>query len=204
MADRPFVSALVLAAGASTRFGQPKQILPFGAGTLLGAVVAEAMAASAPDEVVVVIGGAVTEVRRRVEFGGARVVENPEFGQGCASSYRAGIAALDARAEAVAVLLGDQPGADRMVIDSVVDGWRRTRDRIVLASYRGREGHPLVFARALFAELVGLHGEKAAWKIVDAHPEWVRRVPIDRLRPADVNTWQDYEALLRDAVGPRG
>ncbi len=199
---RPFVSALVLAAGASTRLGQPKQLLPFGSTTLLGRVVSEVSAAGALDEVVVVIGGAAAEVRRRVDFGGAKVVENPEFGQGCASSYRTGIAALDARAEAVAVMVGDQPGIDRAVIDAVVTEWRRTRDRIMLTSYRGGEGHPLMFGRALFEQLVVLRGDKAAWKIVDAHPDWVRPVPVDRPLPADVNTWQEYEALLRNAVGP--
>jgi len=199
---RPFVSALVLAAGASTRLGQPKQLLPFGSTTLLGSVVAEVQAASALDEVVVVIGGAAAEVRRRVDLGGAKVVENPEFSHGCASSYRTGIGALDVRAEAAAVLLGDQPGVDRVVIDVMVDEWRRTRDRIMLASYRAREGHPIVFARALFPELVALRGDKAAWKIVDAHRDWIRPVPVDRPHPRDVNTWQEYEALLRNAVGP--
>ena len=193
---RPFVSGLILAAGASTRLGQPKQLLPFGTTTLLGRVVAEARAASALDEVVVVTGGAATEVRRRVDFAGAKVVENPEFAQGCSSSYRTGLEALDPRAQAVAVLLGDQPGVDR----TVVDEWRLTQDRIMLASYKTREGHPLVFARALFDQLVALQGDKAAWKIVDAHRDWIRAVPVDRPHPRDVNTWEDYEDLLRSAA----
>ena len=193
---RPFVSGLVLAGGASTRLGQPKQLLPFGTTTLLGRVVAEARAASALDEVVVVIGGAATEVRRRVDLAGAKVIENPEFTQGCSSSYRTGLGAMDPRAQAVAVLLGDQPGVDRIVIDTVVDEWRRTRDRILLASYRTREGHPLVFARPLFDQLTALQGDKAAWKIVDAHRDWIRAVPVDRPHPRDVNTWEEYEDLL--------
>ena len=194
---RPFVSGLVLAAGASTRLGQPKQLLPFGGTTLLGHVVDEARAAAALDEVVVVIGGAADEVRRRVDFAGARVVENPAFGDGCATSYRTGLAAMDARAEAVVILLGDQPGVEHAVIDRVVDEWRRKRDRITLARYQGREGHPLVFARALFDQLAALRGDKAAWKIVDAHRDWMRHVSIDRPHPRDVNTFAEYEALLR-------
>jgi len=194
---RPFVSGLVLAAGASTRLGQPKQLLPFGGTTLLGHVVAEARAASALDEVIVVIGGAAAEVRRRVDLGGATVVENPAFGEGCSASYRTGLAALDPSAEAVVILLGDQPGVDRAVIDTVVEEWRRTRNRMMLASYQGREGHPLVFGRDLFDQLIALRGDKAAWKIVDAHRDWIRAVPIDRPHPRDVNTREEYEALLR-------
>lgn len=200
---RPFVSGLVLAAGASTRLGQPKQLLAFGSTTLLGHVVAEVSAASALDEVVVVIGGAAADVRRRVDFATARVVENAEFAEGCAASYRTGLAALDPRAAAVAVLLGDQPTVERAVIDTVIGEWRRGGDPIVLASYRGLEGHPLVFSRALFGELAGLRGDKAAWKIVDARRDQVRPIPIDRPHPRDVNTREEYEALLRDAArGP--
>ena len=196
---RPFVSGLVLAAGASTRLGRPKQLLPFGATTLLGHVFAEARAAASLDELIVVIGGAAAEVRQRVDLADAKVVENPEFGDGCSTSYRTGLAALDPRAEAVVILLGDQPGVERAVIDTVVDEWRRTRDRIMLAAYRGREGHPLVFARALFDQLVALRGDKAAWKIVDAHRDWIRAVPMDRAHPRDVNTPEEYEGLLRAA-----
>jgi molybdenum cofactor cytidylyltransferase len=198
---RSFVSGLVLAAGASTRLGQPKQLLPMGSTTLLGWVLAEARAATVLDEVIVVLGGAAAEVRQRVDLAGVKVVENPEFGEGCAASYRTGLGMVDPRAEAVAVLLGDQPGADRSVIDTVVEAWCRTRDRIMLASYRGREGHPLVFAQPLFDQLAALHGDKAAWKIVDAHRNWIGTVPMDRPAPRDINTWQEYEATLRDAGG---
>lgn len=198
---RPFVSGLVLAAGASTRLGQPKQLLPMGPTTLLGWVLAEARAATALDEVIVVLGGAADDVRQRVDLSGVKVVDNPEFGEGCAASYRTGLAVVDPRAEAVAVVLGDQPGADRSVIDTVVEAWRRTRNRIMLASYRGREGHPLIFAQALFDQLAALHGDKAAWKIVDARRDWIETVPLDRPAPRDINTWQEYAAVLRDAGG---
>ena len=198
---RPFVSGLVLAAGASSRLGQPKQLLPFGTTTMLGKVIAEARAATALDEVIVVLGGAAAEVRRQVDLAGATVVENPEFTTGCSSSYRTGLGAINPRAEAVAILLGDQPGVDYTVIDTVVDAWRRTRDPIMLAAYRTREGHPLVFARALFDQLEVLQGDKAAWKIVDARRAEILTVAVDRPHPRDVNTWEEYEQLLVDRRG---
>jgi molybdenum cofactor cytidylyltransferase len=187
----------VLAAGASTRLGQPKQLLPFGTTTLLGTVLTQARAATALDEIVVVLGGAAADVRRQVDLTGTTVVENPEFSTGCSSSYRTGISALSPRAEAVVILLGDQPGVDPAVIDTVVQEWRRTRERIMLAAYAGREGHPLVFARELFDQLVALQGDKAAWKIVDARRADLRAVAVDRPHPRDVNTWEEYQLLLQ-------
>ena len=60
----------------------------------------------------------------------------------------------------------------------------------------------MVFARQLFDQLRQLQGDKAAWKILDAHPEWVRDVAVDRAFPEDVDTRQDYETLLRQATPP--
>ena len=95
------------------------------------------------------------------------------------------------------VLLGDQPGVDSTVIDQVAEDWRTQGGRIALTSYRGRRGHPMVFARELFDHLRQLSGDKAAWKILDAHPHWVRDVAVDHAFPEDVDTRQDYETLLR-------
>ena len=193
---RPFVSGLVLAAGGSTRLAQPKQLLPFRGATLLGWVMAQVSAATSLDEVIVVLGGVSAEIRTRVNLTAATVVENPDFAQGCSSSYRVGVGAVDRRAAAVAVLLGDQPGVDGAVIDRVVEAWRRNQGQIVVASYRDRPGHPIIFPRSLFDQLAALKGDKAAWKILDAHPEWVHHADVDRLHPPDVNTWRDYEAAL--------
>jgi CTP:molybdopterin cytidylyltransferase MocA len=60
----------------------------------------------------------------------------------------------------------------------------------------------MIFARALYDQLQQLQGDKAAWKILDAHPEWVRDVELDRAFPEDVDTWQDYETLLRETTRP--
>ena len=197
---KKFISGLILAAGTSSRMGQPKQLLPFRGTILLDWVMAQAESARALDEVIVILGRAAEEIQPRLRNTRARVIVNPVFTEGCSGSYKAGMASIDQRAEAVMVLLGDQPGVESAVIDQVADDWRTKGGRIALTSYRGRRGHPMVFARELFEQLRQLSGDKAAWKILDAHPDWVRDVAVDHAFPDDVDTRKDYEALLREAA----
>src|SRR5215470_9361628 len=106
---RRFISGLILGAGASQRLGPPKQLLPFRGTTLLGWVVQQAEHAAGLDEVIVVLGRAEDEIREQVDFGSARVIENPVFTEGCSSSYKAGLAALNPKSQAIMIILGDQP-----------------------------------------------------------------------------------------------
>jgi molybdenum cofactor cytidylyltransferase len=198
---RRFISGLVLGAGASSRFGQPKQLLSYRGTTLLGWVINQAERATGLDEVIVVLGRAADEIREKVVFGHAKVVENPVFVEGCASSYRAGVGAIDPRSDAIMIILGDQPGVDPETINLVADEWRRGDGHIALASYRGRKGHPMLFAKPLFDKLAGLHGDKAAWKIVDANPDLVREVQFDRPYPEDINTLEDFRRAAEHIDG---
>jgi molybdenum cofactor cytidylyltransferase len=190
-----FISGLILGAGASQRLGPPKQLLPFRGTTMLGWVVDQAQRAAGLDEIVVVLGRAADQVRERVDFGAARVVENPVFTDGCASSYRAGLAALNPESEAIVIILGDQPGIAPEIIDRLASEWRRNEPPIALCSYQGRKGHPMIFARSMFDQLQGLHGDKAAWKLVDANSASVQEVHFNLPFPDDINTPADVERL---------
>ena len=190
-----FISGLVLGAGASSRYGQPKQLLPFRETTLLGWVITQAERARELGEVIVVLGRAADEIRERVDFGNAKVVDNPVFTEGCSSSYRAGLGAIDPRADAIMIILGDQPGVTPEIIDGVAEKWREGDKQIVLASYQGRLGHPMLFAKPMFDKLVGLHGDKAAWKLVDAHPDLLIEAPFDRPFPEDIDTVEDFKRV---------
>ena len=192
---KKFISGLILGAGASQRLGPPKQLLPFRGTTMLGWVVDQAERATGLDELVVVLGRAADEVRERVNLGAARVVENPVFTEGCASSYRAGLAALNPEAEAIMIILGDQPGIAPEIIDGLAAEWRRGDAPIALCSYQGRKGHPMIFARSMFDQLERLHGDKAAWKLVDANAELVQEVHFNLPFPDDINTPADVERL---------
>jgi molybdenum cofactor cytidylyltransferase len=192
---RKFISGMILGAGASKRFGEPKQLLPYAGTTLLGWVVSQAQQAIDLDELVVVLGRSAEEIRARVDFGAAKVVENLVFTEGCASSYRAGIAAIDSHAEAIMIILGDQPGITPEIINTLAGEWRHTGAPIALCSYEGRKGHPMIFARTLFEQLEVLHGDKAAWKLVDAHAELVHLVHLSLPFPDNINTREDFERI---------
>jgi len=192
---RQFISGLILGAGASQRLGPPKQLLPFRDTTMLGWVVRQAQSATGIDELVVVLGRAADEVLERVDFGTARVVENKVFTEGCSSSYRAGLAALNPESQAIMIILGDQPGILPEVIDTLAEDWRRTEALIALCSYNGRKGHPMIFSKAMFDQLEGLHGDKAAWKLVDANADRVQEVQFNLPFPDDINTAADFERI---------
>ena len=192
---KAFISGLVLGAGASQRFGPPKQLLPYRNTTMLGWVVDQAQRASGLDEIVVVLGRAADQVREQVDFGAARVVENPVFGEGCSSSYRAGIGAINSESAAIMIILGDLPGITPEIIDRLADEWREHDSAIALCSYQGRKGHPMIFARSMFPQLVDLHGDKAAWKLVDANESLIHEVRFDLPYPDDINTREDFERL---------
>ena len=189
------IVGVVLGAGRSSRFGTPKQLLPFGDTTMLGQVVRNANA-SRLDRVVVVLGRASGELRGSVDFGRAVVVDNTAYGTGCASSLLAGMDAAGEDCEALVLLLGDQPGVRAEFVDAVLSEWRSSRPWASVTSYGGELGHPFVFAREAFEQLRGLHGDKAVWKLIEAYPRRVRRAEIEAALPPDVDTPEDYELAL--------
>ncbi len=193
----PFVTGLVLAAGGSSRLGEPKQLLPYGSGTLLDHAL-ETARASAFDQLIVAIGGSSREVRSRVDLSGAEVVENPDFGEGCSSSIAAGLSALDPRAELLVLMLGDQPGVTPATVRALVAG---CGEGTVLAAcvYDDGRGHPLAFGRAVFGDLRELHGDKAVWKLMERRSDEVVEVRVPGQIPRDVNTREDYEAVLAES-----
>lgn len=194
MSAESFVSGLVLAAGGSRRLGEPKQLLPYGSGTLLDHVLDTARA-SGFDQLVVVVGGGSHEVRDRVDLADTEVVENPEYGEGCSSSIAAGIRAVDPRCETLVLMLGDQPGVTAATVRTLVAG-RGEDASLAVCRYEDGRGHPLAFGRALFGELGDLHGDKAVWKLLDRRAAELVEVRIPGPVPRDVDTRQDYEAVL--------
>jgi CTP:molybdopterin cytidylyltransferase MocA len=205
------IVGLVLAAGASRRLGRNKLLLPFRGGTVLSTTVARLLA-SILDRVIVVLGYAEGEVRSRAglsEDPRLAIVANPGWEEGMASSLRRGVEAA-AEAEAVIVALGDQPDTDPEVVGRLVTAFRGGAtlavpvhgvpaetgidERATAETGIESTGHPVLFARALFPELLALRGDKGARDVVKRH--WSEAVKVAAVPLHDVDTEGDYRALL--------
>jgi molybdenum cofactor cytidylyltransferase len=194
-----FVTGLVLGAGGSERLGRPKQLLPYRGATLLGHVVG--VARTCPlDQLVVTLGGAAGEVRRAVDLQGLEVVVNDAYGEGCSSSIAAALRAVDSRCDVLVLMLGDQPGVTAATVAALLAG--RGGAPLAVCRYDDGRGHPIAFARSTFAALADLHGDKGVWRLLDQRADDVTEVPIDGPIPLDVDTEEDYAAVLAGARAP--
>lgn len=197
-ATEPFVAGLVLGAGGSKRLGRPKQLLPYGDGTLLGHVVGVARSCGL-HQTVVAVGGAADEVRAGVDLDGTDVVVNDAYGEGCSSSIAAAIrGAVDPRCDVLVLMLGDQPGVTKDTVATLLAGRRDAP--LALCAYDDGPGHPIAFGHSMFGALTALHGDKGVWRLLDERAADVVRVPVAGPIPLDVDTQEDYEAVLRDLV----
>ena len=190
-----FVTGLVLGAGGSSRLGRPKQLLPYGDRTLLEHTLDTARACNF-NQLVVPIGGAADEVRERVDLTGAEVVVNYAYGSGCSSSIAAALSAVDPRCEVLVLMLGDQPGVTPATVQTLLDG--RGDAPLAVCRYDDGRGHPLAFDRSVFAQLGDLHGDKGVWRLLDERAGDVVEVPIAGPVPLDVDTPEDYRAVLEE------
>ena len=197
----PVIVGVIVAAGASTRMGRPKQLLEIGGRPLLQWVV-DAAEASTLDRVVVVTGHAADEVRAAITLDRAVWAHNPDPGRGTMSSLRTGLAVVDAP-DAVMKLVCDQPEVTSDVIDGLVGSWDAAAHRAALAAYQDGNGHPMLIASSVLDGVIEEDGDRLLWGVVEAHPELVSRLVVDRLRPIDINTGADLElAALRLGYEP--
>lgn len=193
----PGVTAVVLAAGASERMGEPKLLLPFRGGTVLGTTIA-VVTGSAVDRVVVVTGTAADAVEASIDASGVSVVRNPDPGRGNMSSLLTGTAS-DPGAEAYVLVPGDMPTVTRVAIDALVDRWHAISPWAAVTRYRDRIAHPFLLSRAAIGETAGVGGSKVLWRaLVESGDERVDRIAVDDDAPLDLNTPEDYRALIAD------
>ena len=154
------------------------------------------------DQLLCVIGGGAPQITATVDLDGVQVVENNHFGEGCSSSIAAALTAVDPRCDVLVLMLGDQPGVSAATVAKLLAG--RGDSDLAACAYDDGRGHPLAFARSTFDQLASLHGDKGVWKLLDRHGDQVVDVPVDGAIPRDVDTWEDYEAVVREAASLPG
>ncbi|WP_017721223.1 nucleotidyltransferase family protein [Kamptonema formosum] len=192
----PHVGLVLLAAGASTRMGTPKQLLLYQGRSLLRHS-AEVAVASKCRPVAVVLGASAGLLRNEVRHLSVRVVENEQWAEGISSSIRRGIEALNAgptELEAVVIMLCDQPFVSAESINKLVDTYSLSGQPIVASEYAGTLGVPALFSRRLFSELASLSGDRGAKDIIRNYSQYVACIPFSE-GATDIDTLEDFERL---------
>lgn len=172
------ISAIVLAAGQSKRMGKAKQLLPFGEGTILETVI-NSLAESKVYEIILVLGYRGEEIRESLLYAPAKTVINPSYQEGMSSSIICGMNAVDENADAVMIVLGDQPLIGTDVIDRLVKEYRGGDRGIVVPLYKKRRGNPVIFDTKYKDKLSALHGDIGGREIVASDSEDVLEVNIE-------------------------
>ena len=190
----PPVTGVVLAAGSSRRLGTPKQLLPYRDTTLLGATLQVARDAGF-DQLIVTLGGAAQAVRDAVPLDEADAVAVNDVGTGCSASLRAALERVDPRAAGIVLMLGDQPCVQPATLRRMITEGPATD--ITVCRYADGIGHPFWLSRGVVGELRQLHGDKGVWKLVESGPHPVRELEVDGPIPLDVDTWDDYQRLVK-------
>lgn len=189
------VSAIVLAAGAGSRFGGGKLLAPFEGKTLIE-VTLEGLREAPVDEIIVVVGKQAEELRSVCEPYGVRVVENPNWEEGMSTSVRAGLEATKPEAVAAVFLLADQPLVGSEAVTRLISAYK-TGSNLAVATYGGAPRNPVLFARNVWPLLEQeLSGDEGARGFIRRHSELVTEVPCDGVAdPADVDTVEDLDRL---------
>jgi molybdenum cofactor cytidylyltransferase len=190
------IVAIVLAAGSSTRYGSPKVLAPLAGRPLLQHAL-DAVAAAGLRDVVVVLGDGHADVKAALAWRGERRVVNKRPGDGLSSSLRIGLdaAAEDDRAEAVLVVLGDQPMVSPQVIRAVIAAAAEHAAPFVRARYAADGApNPVLVRRGAWAMAAGLHGDRGLGPLLAARPELVHAVDVPGAN-SDVDTPADLAAL---------
>ncbi len=203
------IAAVILAAGDSSRFGQPKQLLPHRGKTLVRNV-ADAAYEAGCSPVVVVTGSNSEKIRHELAHTNAIEVQNAHWQRGIGGSIRCGVQALIDRAadlEAILLLVCDQPAVNAGVIKRMIATHMATKKEIVVSSYADTVGVPALFDRFLFRDLLSLGDETGAKSIILRNRERVAQLAFPE-GAIDIDTWNDWEKFNKgnhsvQSEGPR-
>jgi molybdenum cofactor cytidylyltransferase len=190
---------IILAAGSSSRLGQPKQLLEFKGKTLLEIAV-EAAQSSLADSCVIVLGANADLIVEKIRNTKVDQVINENWESGMASSMQKGLKYLIEKSDPdqVILMLSDQPFVDSNIINSLIENKINYDNEIIACSYNGTLGVPVLFTKKYFPELLSLTGNEGAKKLVMAHQDDLHTIDFPK-GAIDIDTMEDYLNLKKDS-----
>ena len=198
------ITAIVLAAGLSTRMGRTKPLLPWGNNRVIEQIVS--VLHDCPIQEIVVITGHEHEVVSRYLAGWpVRVTFNPEYASGeMLSSLQVGLKAASAQAEAALIVLGDQPALERSVVEALIEAYQSGHSAIVAPSFNMRRGHPLLIGRRYWEEIGALGAGQTLRDFLRGVGDVIHHVTL--ITPSvlqDMDTPDDYRREVEKYVRDR-
>lgn len=190
------IAIVILAAGKSSRLGQPKQLLPFKGKTLLSHCVETA--SKVVENVIVVTGAERKRIESEIKDSGVEIVYNQEWEEGMASSIRSGLVYLNAKnpdIHGIIFMVCDQPFVTAELLQKLITEKELSTKAIVASAYSEVAGTPVIFDKSIFPELMELTGDVGARKIIIKNKERMSTVDFP-LGNVDMDTADDYKKLL--------
>jgi molybdenum cofactor cytidylyltransferase len=206
------VGLIILAAGASTRMGTPKQLLTYRGRSFIRHITESAICASQRSTersrrsqrfaiasvcqpIAVVLGANAEQIKPEISQLPVQIVENQQWAEGMSTSIRVGLEALLAmnpNLEAVAIALCDQPFVSSQILDRIVEAYHFTGKPIIASEYAGTLGVPVLFSHTLFSEIMALKSNEGAKQLIKRHIHEVFSIPFPE-GSIDIDTPNDYE-----------
>ncbi len=200
---KPKISGIILAAGLSTRMGEPKQLLPFGDSTIIETVI-DNLLGSKLNEVIVVVGHEAERVQAHIRHKPIEIAFNPDYQEGMLTSAQCGVGAISASADAFAITLVDLPLITPDLVNLVIDTYVQTEGGIAVPSYNYRRGHPVIFDRHYAADILALDEDSGGVRsLFKKYADDIHYVTVDTDQVLmDIDYRTDYEEALRKSASP--
>lgn len=195
------ISVIVLAAGESKRMGQPKLLLSLSGSTILEQTI-DNFLGSAASEVIVVVGDRAQAMTNLIAGRPVKVAVNLAYHQGMSTSIASGLGLISPKSQAVMLVLADQPFVDSLTVNHLIAAWDSHNQGIAVPVYRGRRGHPVIFAIKYKAALLRLKGDVGAKEIIRQHPDDILEVAVDCAGiNLDIDTISTYSSVRKKPGG---
>lgn len=193
------IAAVVLSAGESSRMGRPKALLPIGGETFIERIV-RTLKQTSVGKVIVVLGHNADEMSRSIAHLPVEILVNPNYKNGQLTSLQVAVRSLDSQSDCDGMLvhLVDHPYIDARLVEIMIERFYESGKSLVVPRHAGKRGHPVIFSRRLFGELLAAPLDQGAKAVVNAHREDMLEVETDKEGiTVDIDTPEIYRQHVK-------